>query len=381
MKFKQTKLAASLAALLITTNAFAGVIGSPNDHMGPGMGPVINVGTFPAPAVGDSTSRIGTAPITWGGPSDIGAFRTFCKPSHYLFDDPLVFPGQPGRSHLHLFFGNTAANANLTSDTILQVGNSTCPGGTANRTAYWVPALVDTRTGQPVKSEGNETYYKSGYNGMLPYQLQNFPTGLKMIAGTMNADANQTTPYRWQCIGMGSENMKGNTIQNCPVGATLWMMLTFPQCWDGRNLDSADHKSHMSYAVLPSAIAPRDATGKYQTQWGDARWCPASHPIPVPEIGFNVQYKITEQNQPLYWQLSSDMYEPKVDWTRFTTDAGKSVHGDWMNGWRPDVIKKWVANCVTGIGEVPGGPYMPRDCHNELLGDGDNNTRIGTTLY
>ena len=31
-------------------------------------------------------------------------------------------------------------------------------------------------------------------------------------------------------------------------GDLLEIRLTFPQCWDGQNLDSTNHKSHMAYA-------------------------------------------------------------------------------------------------------------------------------------
>jgi hypothetical protein len=37
--------------------------------------------------------------------------RTACQFSHMAFDDPIVYPGQPGKSHLHVFFGNTGTNA------------------------------------------------------------------------------------------------------------------------------------------------------------------------------------------------------------------------------------------------------------------------------
>lgn len=42
--------------------------------------------------------------------------------------------------------------------------------------------------------------------------------------------------------------------------------IVFPSCWDGVNLDSEDHKSHMSY---PVGGAP------------DSGDCPSSHPVKV----------------------------------------------------------------------------------------------------
>jgi hypothetical protein len=93
----------------------------------------------------------------------IGAFRTICQYSHMAYNDPIVFPGQPGKAHLHTFFGNTDVDAYSTDDSIRNTGNSTCPGGIANRTAYWIPSLIDTRNGAPIVPEKAVWYYKSGY--------------------------------------------------------------------------------------------------------------------------------------------------------------------------------------------------------------------------
>ena len=38
-------------------------------------------------------------------------FFTDCLPSHRAPDDPIVYPKQPGASHLHDFFGNETTNA------------------------------------------------------------------------------------------------------------------------------------------------------------------------------------------------------------------------------------------------------------------------------
>ena len=47
-------------------------------------------------------------------PDVVGAFRFICGAGQILYDDPIVYPGQPGRSHLHQFYGNTAADAHST---------------------------------------------------------------------------------------------------------------------------------------------------------------------------------------------------------------------------------------------------------------------------
>jgi hypothetical protein len=99
------------------------------------------------------------------------------------------------------------------------------------------------------------------------------------------------------------------------------------------NLDSPDHKSHMSYPV------------------GGA--CPKTHPVPLPEVSYNIVYDVTEANAPLSWRLSSDTYDS-------TKPGGYSSHGDWFNGWNQDVMKAFVKNC----------DQASMDCHANLLGDG-----------
>jgi hypothetical protein len=38
-------------------------------------------------------------------------FYANCRFSHTNDDDPIVYPGQPGKSHPHTFFGNNSTDA------------------------------------------------------------------------------------------------------------------------------------------------------------------------------------------------------------------------------------------------------------------------------
>ena len=319
---------------VITTNAaLATAAAGPIMSTSTGQMPAIDLTKIPTPWVAYDTARIGTN--TFPTPkSDIGAFRTECGLAKLSFDDPIVLPGQIGKSHLHTFFGNTGTDGNSTHDSLRTTGHSTCQGGTANRTAYWVPTMIDTRTGAPVLPAGLGVYYKSGYE-LPPNVIHAIPAGLRMITGNSAAKTPGSAGYRFVCSGgPNNENDKyGTTMGDCDVGASLVQQLNFPQCWDGVNLDSPDHRSHMA---SPSNGA-----------------CPASHPVAIPAISFNVAYVVTEAHQMQYWRLSSDNYDP-------TLPGGYSSHGDWFNGWDPDISDTWGADCVVAI----------RDCHSDLLGDG-----------
>ena len=91
-----------------------------------------------------------------------GQFRMACQYSHFAYDDPIVFPGQPGASHLHLFFGNTEADAHTTASSLLDRGGGSCNGFELNRSAYWTPALLDGR-GNAVVPEQIILYYKTKF--------------------------------------------------------------------------------------------------------------------------------------------------------------------------------------------------------------------------
>ena len=274
---------------------------------------IVRTGELPTPS-GDGT----------------GNFRTVCAYSHMNNDDPIVAPLRLGASHLHVFWGNTKTDATSTAASLATSGGSTCRGGTANRRAYWAPAVIDTRTGAPQAPALIHVYYKSGYYGIAPGELSPLPDGLRMIAGSSTATGPQDHAG-WRCWDAGTPVQA--TIPACTAGDFVTMTLDFPQCWNGRDLDSADHKSHMAFPV----------GGR----------CPASHPVAVPVVSYNVLYPVTASTDTRGWRLSSDTYAA-------SSPGGYSVHGDWFDGWDPAVKRTWTAGCVN----------RPVTCGSHMLGDG-----------
>jgi hypothetical protein len=294
--------------------------------------PIVNKDTIPTGSSGFSTVRLTPTSEPVGGSDGTGAFRTVCDFSHMNFDDPIVYPGQPGKAHLHAYFGNTGANASSTASSIRTSGNSTCRGGIVNRTAYWVPAMIDTSTNDAIAPDELVVYYKSGYGGVRPADVRAMPTGLRMIAGDMASTAPQSQVH-WECEDVGYAS-RTDHIPSCPAGDRVLMMLDFPQCWDGVNLDSANHKSHMAYPT--------------------GRGCPASHPVAIPVITYNMYVEVGPGQDTADWRLSSDTIDdPELP-------GGYSAHGDWFDGWDAGVRDAWIRNCVQAAA----------DCHGHLVGDG-----------
>jgi hypothetical protein len=250
------------------------------------------LGAATTAAVATTTAR-GTGSIFRPGPQ--GVFVAVCGYSHRNDDDAIVFPNEAGRSHSHDYFGSTTANATSTLDS-LRAGSTTCNflGDTA---AYWVPTLL--AQGRPVEPLGSRVIYAKSTIGVV----EPFAPGLRVIAGNSQARSPQSQRVTsWNCTAPGSA--LESEIPHCPVGSDLILQVNFPNCWNGVDLDSTDHKSHLTYSI--------------------ERRCPASHPVAVPELRMMVQY-------------------PRSDGPVELSSGGPfSGHADFINSWDQRMLRTWV---------------------------------------
>ncbi len=257
-----------------------------------------------------------------------------------------MFPGQPGVSHLHTYFGNTGVDAFSTVDSIANSGGSTNAGGTANRSSYWVPSMIDTGNGRPQVPKSGIVYYKGSYEFDIGPLVVPPPAGLRMVSGNAKNTDPAKTGARYICYGPAGENPGwSSTITaavakgTCKTGGTMQMEVPFPFCWDGVNLDSPNHASHMSFAV-------QDQSPPF------AKHCPATHPVVLPVIALMASYAIPDDAAVSRWRLSSDMDA--------ALPAGISGHGDYWFGWDKGIAEAWTNGCIKA----------KRDCHADVIGDG-----------
>jgi Domain of unknown function (DUF1996) len=170
--------------------------------------------------------------------------------NHSSPDDPIVVPAQPGQSHLHDLFGNVSVDANSTTRTLANAASSHIKGlDQVDHAAYWTPALMNG--GRPVAGTPADLRIDAYYMVLdKPVPVQPMPYGLRMIAGDSKAQSPQSIKItHYNCIKLpNGGQVTGNSaaIPTCPAGSYLSAKVVFPGCWDGRNLDSADHKSHMA---------------------------------------------------------------------------------------------------------------------------------------
>jgi hypothetical protein len=69
--------------------------------------------------------------------------------------------------------------------------------------------------------------------------------------------------------------------------------VTFPTCWDGVNIDSPDHQSHVSYAVIPFEPYGEPAVSRPYTPALDRGKCPDTHPVHLPQVMYEVIFDTT----------------------------------------------------------------------------------------
>jgi len=300
---------------------------NPEDHYGPRSDYLNNPGGNPEHAF----------PVVEGG-----QFRVACEFSHFAYDDPLVYPGQPGVSHLHTFFGNTDTNAFSTADSILNRGGSTCNGQELNRTAYWVPSLFDS-DGNVRVPERIVVYYKG--EGLANGRAEPYPTGAAMLA---KVDLNTVDNGRGGAAGKFSftcsDNYSGNggTAANTMVGCdgslfqklygandphvVLEMNVKFPQCWNGK-----DPSNPANYAI------PTEG-GWYFSN------CTGEFNRTLTNLEYFVDYPVEPGEDTSGWYLSSDV-DPSSKALR-PGPRGSTIHADWMSGWHAATNKAWIDNCV-----------------------------------
>lgn len=265
-------------------------------------------------------------------PEGVGAFRFMCNAGQLSYDDPIMYPGQPGRSHLHQFYGNTGANAYSTYSSLRTSGQSTCMSP-VNRSAYWMPAMLDGK-GNVVRPNVISIYYKrspttaSGCKPPIVQACLPLPNGLRFIFGRNMADlsAPDTGHFHWNCSAyVGNLATMSDALAKCDKpGNYITVIGEAPGCWDGKNLDSSDHRSHVSY--------------QQDTHFGYYA-CPSTHPYGIPNFSIAASYGVDTGDEPSKWHFSSDEMVPGAP-------QGSTFHADWFGAWDNTVMAMWMDNCI-----------------------------------
>ena len=241
-------------------------------------------------------------------------FNATCKYSHSGKNDPIVFPGKTGASHMHSFMGNKITKASTTAADLMKYTATTCVPK-KDFSSYWLPTLYSNKTNHAIQPNMLISYYGSLLDDVNKKKTVPMPNGLRMIYGDATKQVKTPVGYQGQfwCSGGPVDGKARSTDGNWPIcgdGGTIHYLLRFPDCWDGKHLDSPDHKSHVSYG-----------------QQGD---CPKAFPVRIPAVTFSIYYPT--HGLKAGYHLSSGM--------------ASSMHADAFFAWDPKTMADRVKSCV-----------------------------------
>jgi hypothetical protein len=254
--------------------------------------------------------------------SATGQFWVGCRYSHSAMDDPIVFPGQPGLSHLHDFFGNKSTNADSTEQSML-AGATTCriPSDTAG---YWSPAGY--LGGARIKPLSMRIYY----TGVMDVGVEPIPPGLKMIGGNKDAASASENPHvSWYCGRNGSVS---TPRMDAPYDCSPWAQYRFvsgvigvvdmPNCWDGTGLEPSD------------TVYPTDGL------------CPPDFPHVLPRLSERIHFGVMDP-----------MKANGAEGMSLASGPYYTLHGDFWNTWQRSRLDQLVADCLDA--HVSCGSVIP----------------------
>ncbi|MFF5085402.1 DUF1996 domain-containing protein [Actinoplanes sp. NPDC000266] len=230
---------------------------------------------------------------------------------HRNTGNPVVSPGVAGPAHHeHDFVGNLAvAPASSVED--LPGQPTSCTNGDAS-TYFW-PVL---RLGGSRDHHGPAlvpTSLTMRYLGNPRGPVVAMPRLLVAAVGDAYAYTNKNGPARssWSC-----SNTPGRTTMKYPIcddGAEVVRIFDFPSCWDGRQLDSPNHRQQM---VFPAA----------------GGGCPAGT-FAVPHLEISMTYAVPAGRRYRVDAFDGQRYSPLTD------------HGFMVN-LMPDALMKRVVTCL-----------------------------------
>ncbi|WSY79340.1 DUF1996 domain-containing protein [Streptomyces sp. NBC_00879] len=289
-----------------------------------------------------------------------GVFDTDCGVNangKFNPDNVIVAPGvSNGAHHMHDYVGNQANDA-FASDDDLAGGETTCRNQGDKSTYYW--PVLRLRNGQNENDANADGGGKDQNVGEIqtPSQVTlNFvgnpvgkvtamPRFLRIITGDAKAhvNGNANANASWSCTGFEDRQLK-DKYPICPEGSQVVRSFKFQSCWDGQNIDSANHRTHVAFA---------DQNGRCANGF-------RAIPQLVQRIVYNVPPPALEGDNPAVFAVDSfpeQLHKPVTD------------HGDFINVFDDDLMQELVRCINDGRKCGSGDPATPPPSNTEEPSD------------
>ncbi|MFE8991479.1 DUF1996 domain-containing protein [Streptomyces collinus] len=272
------------------------------------------------------------------GDASRGSFATSCGVNEnglFNSDNIIAAPGVTnGAHHFHDYVGNQSNNA-FASDQDLANAETSCDDQGDKSSYYWpVVRLQNGTQEQDAQKPGGGIEGNAGeivtpkqvtltFVGNPREKVTAMPRLLRIITGDaksfVNGPANANAS--WSCTGFEDRQLK-DKYPLCPQGSDVVRTFKFQSCWDGRNIDSANHRTHVAFA---------DAAGN----------CPSGF-RPIPQLVQRIVYDIDApslqdggRTTPLFAvdSFPEQLHKPGTD------------HGDFINIFDEDLMGEMV-DCI-----------------------------------
>ncbi|MFJ6835708.1 DUF1996 domain-containing protein [Streptomyces sp. NPDC091209] len=286
------------------------------------------------------------------GDASQGQFASSCGVNaNGLFnsDNVIVAPGvSNGAHHFHDYVGNQS-NTAFASDDDLAKADTSCQDKGDKSSYYWpVVRLQNGKQERDAGAPGGGTEGNAGqivtpkqvtltFVGNPRSKVTAMPRLLRIITGDAKAFVNGTANANasWSCTGFEDRQLK-DKYPLCPQGSDVVRTFKFQSCWDGANIDSANHRTHVAFA---------DAQGN----------CPGSFKA-IPQLVQRIVYAINApslqdggRTSPLFAvdSFPEQVHKPVTD------------HGDFINVFDESLMNH-VVDCINsgrkcGAGAGNGG--------------------------